>query len=47
MKTVLKNKGLVVFYVIIFISALILVNDVKNEKLENENTNTVAYQYQK
>jgi len=47
MKTVLKNKGLVVFYLIIFISALILVNDVKNEKLENENKNTVAYQYQK
>lgn len=38
MKKIIENKGLIMFYVVIVISTLILINDVEKESLNEENT---------
>ena len=37
MKFLEKNKGAILFYVIILISTLVIVNDVKHDNLREEN----------
>ena len=37
MKFLEKNKGAILFYVIILISTLVIVNDVKRDNLREEN----------
>ena len=37
MKFLEKNKGAILFYAIILISTLLIINDVKNDNLREEN----------
>ena len=37
MKFLEKNKGAILFYVIILISTLVIINDVKKDELREEN----------
>lgn len=43
MKFLKNNKGAIIFYLIIVVSTLVIVNDVKNDELNNENKYVMTY----
>lgn len=43
MKFLKNNKGAVIFYLIIIISTLVIVNDVKKDELNNRNKYVMTY----
>ena len=43
MKFLKENKGVIIFYAIIIISSLVLINDVKKDELRAENKYVMTY----
>ena len=43
MKFLKENKGVIIFYAIIIISSLVLINDVKKDELRDENKYVMTY----
>lgn len=43
MKFLKNNKGAIIFYLIIVVSTLVIVNDVKKDELNNENKYVMTY----
>ena len=38
-----KNKGVIIFYALILVSTLVLINDVKKDELREENKYVMTY----
>ena len=47
MKFIMKNKGVLLFYLIIIVSSLIIINDVERDNVLNNNDNTYVAIIQK
>ena len=47
MKFIMKNKGVLLFYLIIIVSSLIIINDVERDNVLNNNDNTYVSIIQK
>ena len=47
MKFIMKNKGVLIFYLIIIVSSLIIINDVERDNVLNNNDNTYVAIIQK
>ena len=47
MKFIMKNKGVLLFYLIIIVSSLIIINDVQRDNVLNNNDNTYVAIIQK
>ena len=47
MKFIMKNKGVLLFYLIIVVSSLIIINDVERDNVLNNNDNTYVAIIQK
>jgi len=43
MKILKNNKGVIIFYALILISTLVLINDVKKDNLREENRYVMTY----
>lgn len=43
MKFVKKNKGAIIFYLLIVVSSLAIINDVKRDNLREENKYVMVY----
>ena len=47
MQFIMKNKGVLLFYLIIIVSSLIIINDVERDNVLNNNDNTYVAIIQK
>ena len=45
MKFLTKNKGVLIFYLIVFISSILYINICQTDFLSEENTNSYVYGY--
>ena len=43
MKGLKKNKGVIIFYALILVSTLVLINDAKKDNLREENRYVMSY----
>ena len=43
MKKIKNNKGVIIFYALVLVSTLVLINDVKKDELREENKYVMTY----